>query len=153
VLEDEFGIAGLMAVELKAWLACDQGLKKGFALDELQARNVLAIKVQEIEGVIDEPHAALAIGRNPDAFAGYTRRSKQRNRSALEFLRPIEVVGPQRHMRNAHQSIPFRFAKPVTVRALKTTALTSAANSQNATGSPADFATRPIAAGPTRTPA
>jgi hypothetical protein len=63
VLEDEFGIAGLMAVELKAWLACDQGLKKGFALDELQARNVLAIKVQEIEGVIDEPHAALAIGR------------------------------------------------------------------------------------------
>jgi hypothetical protein len=46
VLEDEFGIAGLMAVELKAWLACDQGLKKGFALDELQARNVLAIKVR-----------------------------------------------------------------------------------------------------------
>src|SRR5580700_5497152 len=66
---------------------------------------------------------------------------------------PIEVVGPQRHMRNAHQPTPFRFAKPVTVRALKTTALTSAANSQNATGSPADFATRPIAAGPTRTPA
>ena len=54
---------------------------------------------------------------------------------------------------STHQSAPFGFAEPVTVRALKTTAPTSAANSQNATGSPADFATRPIAAGPTRTPA
>jgi hypothetical protein len=63
VLEDEFSVASLMAIELKAGLACDQGLKKGLALDQLQSRNVPAIKVQEIESVIDEPHFALAVSR------------------------------------------------------------------------------------------
>jgi hypothetical protein len=32
--------------------------------------------------------------------------------SAVEFLRPIEVVGLQRHMRNSHQPTPFRSAEP-----------------------------------------
>ena len=36
VLEDEFAVAGLVAVELNAGFASDQGLKKGFALDERQ---------------------------------------------------------------------------------------------------------------------
>jgi hypothetical protein len=52
-----------MTIQLDAGPACHQRLEMGFAFDELQPRNVLAVKVQEIEGVIDEPHIALAVGR------------------------------------------------------------------------------------------
>src|ERR1700722_37708 len=55
VLEDELAVASLMAVELNARLACDQRLKKRLALDKRQARDVPAVKMQEIEGVIDGP--------------------------------------------------------------------------------------------------
>ena len=42
---------------------CDQWLEERLALDELEARDVPAVKMQEIESVIDEVHAALAVGR------------------------------------------------------------------------------------------
>ena len=48
--------------ELKARLVCDQRLKQRLALDERQPRNVLPIKMQKIEGVVDEPNLALAVG-------------------------------------------------------------------------------------------
>jgi hypothetical protein len=63
VLQNEISVAGLMAIELKAKLVCDQRLEERFALDERQARNVAAVEVQKIEGVIDEPNVALAVGR------------------------------------------------------------------------------------------
>jgi NAD(P)-dependent dehydrogenase (short-subunit alcohol dehydrogenase family) len=82
--------------------------------------------------------------------------------SARSVWRPAASLS-QRNCKSRRRSIygavqfasanSFQVREAVTVRALKTTALTSAANSQNATGSPANFATRPIAAGPTRTPA
>src|SRR5262245_57464943 len=52
-----------MAVELKAGLVCDQWLEELLALDERQTRGVPPADVQEIEGIIDEMHAALAVGR------------------------------------------------------------------------------------------
>jgi hypothetical protein len=52
-----------MAAELNAGLACEQGLKKGFAARRAAVPNVVAIKAQEIEGVIDESRlGALTIG-------------------------------------------------------------------------------------------
>ena len=47
----------------------------------------------------------------------------------------------------------FQLRGAATARALRATAPTSAARRPNAVGSPADFATRPIKAGPTRLPA
>ena len=47
--------------------------------------------------------------------------------------------------------MPYQ-ARVVTARALKTTVPTSAASSQNAAGSPAALATKPMRAGPTRLP-
>jgi hypothetical protein len=63
VPQDEFAVTRLVAVEVKAWLVRDQGLEQRLALDERQPRHVLAIKVQEIETIRDEPHATLAVGR------------------------------------------------------------------------------------------
>ena len=63
VLQDEFAVAGVMAVELKAGLVCDQGLEQRLALDERKVRDVPAGKMQEIESVKDELHVALAVGR------------------------------------------------------------------------------------------
>src|ERR1700727_3068780 len=57
VLQDKFPVAGLVAVELKAELARHQRLEQRLALDEPQPRGVLAIDVQKIERVIDEPRA------------------------------------------------------------------------------------------------
>src|ERR1700722_364923 len=87
VLEDELAVASLMAVELNARLACDQGLKKRLALDKRQARDVPAVKMQEIEGVIDEPHLALAVGRC--LGVGEARQSRFTN--ATEFT--VDVGG------------------------------------------------------------
>jgi hypothetical protein len=63
VLQDEFAVACLVAVELNARLARDQWLKQHLALDERQARHIASLKVQKIEGTINEPHIALAVGR------------------------------------------------------------------------------------------
>ena len=43
MLQDEFAVACLMAIELKAGLVCDQRLKKRLALDERQTRDVPAV--------------------------------------------------------------------------------------------------------------
>jgi hypothetical protein len=50
-----------MAIQLKAGLVCDQRLKKLLALDERQTRDVPTVEMQEIEGVVDEPHTRLAV--------------------------------------------------------------------------------------------
>jgi hypothetical protein len=63
VFQDEFTVAYVVAVELKAGLTRDQGLKEGFALDEGNRGDIATVEMQEIEGVIDEPHSALAVGR------------------------------------------------------------------------------------------
>lgn len=63
MLQDEFAVAGLMSVELTARFVCDQRLKRLLAPDEGQVRYVPAVNMQEIESVVDELHAALAIGR------------------------------------------------------------------------------------------
>jgi hypothetical protein len=60
VLEDELAVAGLMAVELKAGLICDQRLKQLLALDKGKRRDIPTVDVQEVEDVIDEPRVALA---------------------------------------------------------------------------------------------
>jgi hypothetical protein len=62
VPQNEFAVAGLMAVEPKARLVRDQWLKKRLALDERQTRDVAAVEMQEIEGVINEARPALAVG-------------------------------------------------------------------------------------------
>lgn len=42
---------------------CDQPLKQRLTLDEREARYVPAVEMQEVEGAIDAPHFALALGR------------------------------------------------------------------------------------------
>ena len=51
-----------MSIELDAERSRDQRLKKRLALDKRQRRHVPAVQVQQIEGVIDKPNPALAIG-------------------------------------------------------------------------------------------
>src|SRR5580692_5911667 len=63
VLQDEFAVAGVMAIELKAGLVCYQRLEQRPALNQRQTRDVPAADMQEIESVIDEMHAALAVAR------------------------------------------------------------------------------------------
>ena len=61
MLQDEFAVARLMAVELKAGLVCDQWRKQRLALDERQARDVPAIEMRKIEGII--------VARLPEVWA------------------------------------------------------------------------------------
>jgi hypothetical protein len=62
VLQDELAVACVMGVEPKARLVREQRLQKRLALDELKIRDVPTVQMQEIEGIIDELHASLAIG-------------------------------------------------------------------------------------------
>ena len=57
MLEDKFSVACLVAIELKAGLVGDQRLKQRLAFDELKVPDVTAIKVQEVERIVDEPLA------------------------------------------------------------------------------------------------
>ena len=63
MLQDELAVASVVAVVLKAWLVCDQGLKQRLALDEREVRDVPAGNMQDIESVINEVHAPLAVRR------------------------------------------------------------------------------------------
>jgi hypothetical protein len=54
-------VAGHVAVELKAKFVCDRRLKQRLALDELKARDVPTVDMQEIESVIDGVNASLAM--------------------------------------------------------------------------------------------
>jgi len=63
VFQDKLAVTRLMTIELKARLPFDQRLEKRFALDELKVRDIPTAKMQEIESVIDEVHAAFASGR------------------------------------------------------------------------------------------
>ena len=53
MFQNEFAVAGLMAIELKTRLTCEQRFQKRLALDELKGRNIPTIEMQEIESVID----------------------------------------------------------------------------------------------------
>jgi hypothetical protein len=48
-------------------LFCDERFKKRFAVDERPRRDIRPIEVQEIEGVLDELHPALAVARSLDS--------------------------------------------------------------------------------------
>src|SRR5260370_30277647 len=61
MLSDKLAITPLMVVELKAGNARDQGFQKRLALDERQIGGVAAVKMQEIETVVDEPRPARTI--------------------------------------------------------------------------------------------
>jgi hypothetical protein len=61
VLEDKFSVACLVAIELKAGLVGDQRLKQRLAFDELKVPDVTAIKVQEVERIVDEPLAVIVV--------------------------------------------------------------------------------------------
>jgi len=61
--EDEFAVADLVAVELKARLVCEQRFQKRLALNELMPRDVPTVEMQKIESVIHELHIAFAVGR------------------------------------------------------------------------------------------
>ena len=62
MLQNQFTVADLMAIELKAQLVCQQRLQKRLALDELQAGDIPTVEMQKIESVIDELYIALAVG-------------------------------------------------------------------------------------------
>ena len=49
VFEDKFATTRFMTIELSPWLACEQRLKNGLALNELKVRNVPTVEMQEIE--------------------------------------------------------------------------------------------------------
>jgi hypothetical protein len=51
MLQDEFAVAGYVAVELKAWLVRNLRLKQLFTPDEFKAGDIPAADMQEIEGV------------------------------------------------------------------------------------------------------
>jgi hypothetical protein len=119
VLQDEFAVARLMALELKARLPCDQGLKKRFALDERQIRDFPGVKVQEIEAVKDDPRIARAVGHS--LGVGEARQSGVVKAAELA----VDVGGLQRALRwrldiLAVQSSPVRVrscARPLSMRA------------------------------------
>src|SRR5580700_3582401 len=97
-----------MTIELQARLVLDQRLEKRFALDELKVRDIPTAKMQEIESVIDEVHAAFAIGRrlplgeagqaglvDTAEFAvdigGFHPHIGQRRNGARIFVGPVEA--------------------------------------------------------------
>jgi hypothetical protein len=117
VLQDELAVSGIVAIELKAGLICDQRLEQRLALDERQARNVPAAKVQEIESEIDKMHAALAIssrlGLRKAGQSGIVDAAElavdigglhvavcERGDDARIFGRPVEP-GPRQQLRTA----------------------------------------------------
>ena len=78
MLQDELAVSRFMAVELEAGLVCDQWLEQLLAPDEREARDVPAGKMQEIERIIDEMHAALAVGRRLGVGEAWQVRLRQR---------------------------------------------------------------------------
>src|ERR1700678_2621237 len=125
-----------MAIELKAWLVLDQRLEKRFALDELKVRDIPTTKMQEIESVIDEVHAAFAIGRrlrpgevgqtglvDTAEFAvdigGFHPHIGQRCDGARIFVGPVEASASEQlnstivDARGHTESVQFDFMHPL----------------------------------------
>ena len=63
MLKDEFAIACLVSIELETGLVRHQGLKQRLAFDTREVRDIPVGKMQDIESVIDDLSAALAIAR------------------------------------------------------------------------------------------
>jgi hypothetical protein len=114
VPQDQFTVAGLMPIELKTRGVCEQRLQEGLALDELKAREVPTVQMQEIESVIDELYIAFTIGRRPglresrqpsliDAaqfaidVSGLDVQVRQRRDRAWIFVGPVEP-GPSQEL-------------------------------------------------------
>ena len=114
MFQNEFAVAGLMAIELKTRLTCEQRFQKRLALDELKGRNIPTIEMQEIESVIDELHIAFAVGRrlgvgesrqpsliHAAEFAievsGLDVQARERGDGAWIFVGPIEA-GPSQQL-------------------------------------------------------
>ena len=114
MLQDEFTVAYLMAVELKARHAGKQWLEKRLALDELASRDVPTVEMQEIESVIDELHIALPVGRClgvgesrqpslidaakfPVEISGLDIQVRERCDGAWIFFGPVEA-GPSQQL-------------------------------------------------------
>jgi aldehyde:ferredoxin oxidoreductase len=95
VLQDEFAVTRLMSIELKARLVCEQRFQKRFALDELKPRDVPAVDMQEIKGLIHELHSALAVGGS--LGMGKARQSSLID--ATEFAIEISGLDVQVHKR------------------------------------------------------
>jgi hypothetical protein len=60
---DKLPVANFMTIELQARNFGHDGLKQRLALEKGQAGRVAAIKMQKVEGVKDQAHAARAVGR------------------------------------------------------------------------------------------
>jgi hypothetical protein len=137
-----------MAVELNAGLVCDQRLKKRLALDERQARDVPAVEVQEIEGVIDEPHSALAVGgrlgvreaRHPaswtliDGLTVMRGRGESLPRGADDKSRSGAAGRPRRAQKG--QSLSGRPPAAATISATVASSLLAAASARSYSSSP-----------------
>ncbi len=110
---DHLAVARLVIVELKAGNAGDERLQKRFALDERQARGVQAVKMQAIEGKVDERHAALAVARRlrlrkarqsvradptrfPVEIGALCPHLRERGHGARIFRAPVETCLPVR---------------------------------------------------------
>jgi hypothetical protein len=63
MLQNQFTVADLMAIELKTRLVDEQRFQKRLALHELKAGDVPTVQMQEIETVINEVHIAFAVSR------------------------------------------------------------------------------------------
>ena len=95
MLQDKLAVAGFVAIELKTRLVRSQRLKQRLALEERQGRNVPTVQVQEIEGVIDEAHAAFAVGRS--LGLGKARQSGLVDPAELA----VDIGGLRLHIRRA----------------------------------------------------
>jgi hypothetical protein len=109
VLKDEFAVARLLAIELKARLVCEQRLEKRLALDELKVRDIPTAEMQEIESVMDEPRCAHAVGRR--LRLGEARESRVVD--AAEFA--VEISGLQVRKRRDDAWIFLGPVEPVRV--------------------------------------
>jgi hypothetical protein len=114
MLADEFAVACLVVVELKAGNAVHQRFQERFALDERQTGCVPPIQMQKIESVVDERHPAFTIARglglrkarqsvvaNPAQFSvqiGTLRpHIREGSYDARIFVTPIEA-GPRQQL-------------------------------------------------------
>ena len=116
VLEDELAVARFMAVELKPGLVCEQRLKQFLALDKRKRGNIPTVDMQEVEGIVDEPRAALAVGRG--LRLGEARRPGVVN--AAEFA--VDIGGLHPHVgerRNPNSLAPSHIWLGVSVEDAK----------------------------------
>ena len=95
-----------MAIELKAGLAHDQRLEQRLALDERQPRDIPAVEMQEIEGVIDE-----CTPRSPSVAAWVLGEARQSGIVDATKL-AVDIGGLHVHVREGRDGARI-FVSPV----------------------------------------